>query len=56
MDAEGDIVEFRLRRSNESFEEALLLFKAEHYNTANNRLYYSAFYALLALLMMTLYQ
>ncbi|HEX8278510.1 MAG TPA: HEPN domain-containing protein [Segetibacter sp.] len=46
-----EIIQFRFQRSNEALEEALLLFKSGHYNSTVNRLYYSAFYAVSALLL-----
>lgn len=47
----NEIIQFRFKRGDEAFDEALLLFKAEHYNSTVNRLYYSAFYAVSALLL-----
>jgi uncharacterized protein (UPF0332 family) len=47
----NEIVQFRLKKSDEAFEESLLLFKAEHYSSTISRLYYSAFYAVSALLL-----
>lgn len=29
----NEIIQFRFKRSDEAFEEALLLFKAQHYNS-----------------------
>ncbi|KPA10848.1 HEPN domain protein [Candidatus Magnetomorum sp. HK-1] len=45
-----EIVKYRLERSNETFEEALLMQREKHWNTCANRLYYSCFYAVSALL------
>ncbi len=47
----NEIIQFRFKRSNEAFEDALLLQKAERYNSTVNRLYYSAFYAVSGLLL-----
>lgn len=47
----NEIIQFRFKRSDEAFEAGLLLFKAEHYNSTVNRLYYSAFYAVSAFLL-----
>lgn len=46
-----EVIQFRLQRSDEAFEEALLLASEGHYNTVVSRLYYSAFYAVSALLL-----
>jgi len=45
-----EIVKYRLERSNETYEEALLMKREKHWNTCANRLYYSCFYAVSALL------
>ncbi|MBF0118907.1 MAG: HEPN domain-containing protein [Desulfobacterales bacterium] len=45
-----DLVSYRLKRSNDSFEEAKILSSAEHWNACVNRLYYACFYAVSALL------
>ena len=45
------IVIYRLNRSDESLEEALILLKRDHVNTFVNRLYYACFYAVTALLL-----
>lgn len=47
----NEIIQLRFKRSNEAFEDALLLKKAERYNATVNRLYYSAFYAVSGLLL-----
>lgn len=47
----NEIIQFRIKRSDEAFEDALLLQKAGSYNSAVNRLYYSAFYAVSGLLL-----
>ena len=47
----NEVIQFRFEKSNEAFEESLLLFKAAHYSSTINRLYYSAFYAVSALLL-----
>jgi uncharacterized protein (UPF0332 family) len=45
------LVIYRLNRSDESLEEALILLKRDHVNTFVNRLYYACFYAVTALLL-----
>lgn len=45
-----DLIQYRLKRAREAFEEALLMKQEEHWNTCANRLYYACFYAVTALL------
>ncbi len=45
-----DLIEYRLERARETIEDAKLLAKAGHWNPCVNRLYYSCFYAVTALL------
>ncbi len=45
-----DLIAYRIGRSKETFEEALMMRRAGHWNTCANRLYYAAFYAVSALL------
>ena len=44
-DDAATLVRYRLDRAREALEEAALLFDSGHVNTAVNRLYYAAFYA-----------
>lgn len=44
------LVEYRIKRANETVKEAELLAKEGYYNAAANRLYYACFYAAQALL------
>lgn len=44
------LVQYRLERARESLDEAALLAADGHWNTCANRLYYSCFYAVSALL------
>ena len=46
-----DYIQYRFHRSEESYEEALILAERERWNTVINRLYYSCFYAVTALLL-----
>ena len=48
---EKDLIQYRLARSHEAIEEAQVLFNTEHLNACVNRLYYSCFYAVYALLL-----
>jgi len=45
-----ELVSYRLKRSNESLDEASMLFDQGHINTYINRLYYACFYSVSALL------
>ena len=44
------LIQYRLERAQESLDDARLLADAESWNTCVNRLYYSCFYAVSALL------
>ena len=44
------LVDYRLRRAEETLEEAQVMQRIEHWNACANRLYYAAFYAVSALL------
>jgi uncharacterized protein (UPF0332 family) len=46
-----DLVRYRFQRSKESYLDAELLAENERWNSAINRLYYSAYYAVTALLL-----
>ncbi len=46
-----DYIKYRFNRSKESFEEALILANNNKWNTVINRLYYSCFYSVIALLL-----
>jgi uncharacterized protein (UPF0332 family) len=46
----AELVKYRLTRARETFKEVDILVKNELWNTAVNRLYYSCFYAVIALL------
>jgi uncharacterized protein (UPF0332 family) len=45
-----ELIKYRVERAKESLEEAQLMANHQHWNTAINRLYYSAFYMVDALL------
>lgn len=46
-----DLIAYRLKRSEETLEEAKFTASGGFYNAAINRLYYSSYYAVLALLL-----
>jgi uncharacterized protein (UPF0332 family) len=46
----GDVVQYRLRRSRETLQDARILAHASRWNPCVNRLYYACFYAVSALL------
>jgi len=49
-DAEISLIRYRMDRSKEALSAARLMYEKGHYNDAVNRLYYSCFYAVIALL------
>jgi len=46
-----DYIRYRLDRSKDSYDDALILAERGEWNTVVNRLYYSCFYAVIALLL-----
>lgn len=46
-----DYIDYRLQKADESFEDAVLLAKNGRWNAVVNRLYYSCFYGVIALLL-----
>jgi len=46
----SEYIQYRFKRSEESFEEALIMIRSSKWNTAVSRLYYSCYYAVIALL------
>ena len=48
---EQDYIDYRLTKSDESFEDAKLLANNERWNASINRLYYASYYAVSALLL-----
>jgi uncharacterized protein (UPF0332 family) len=48
--SKADLIKYRLSRARETFDDAKILADNEKWNSAINRLYYSAFYAVMALL------
>jgi uncharacterized protein (UPF0332 family) len=47
-----ELVKYRLERAFETYEDALLLARSDKWNSSMNRLYYSAFYAVSALVLL----
>lgn len=45
-----DYIQYRISRSEEALEEAMIMAKHKHWNTAISRLYYSSYYMVDALL------
>lgn len=45
-----ELINYRISRSDEAYKEAILLAENQYWNTVANRLYYSCFYLLNALL------
>ena len=45
-----DLILYRIERARETFEEALLMQRAGHWNSCANRLYYACYYVVTALL------
>ncbi len=45
-----DLIRYRLERAKETYDEAILMKQENHWNACANRLYYSCFYAVLALI------
>ncbi len=46
-----DLIKYRLLRSKDTFEDAQILADRQKWNSTINRLYYSAYYAVMALLL-----
>jgi uncharacterized protein (UPF0332 family) len=46
-----DLINYRLERAKETLEDAKLLAEKQRWNSAINRLYYAAYYAIIALLL-----
>ena len=46
-----DLIQYRLLRSKDTFEDAQILADRQKWNSTINRLYYSAYYAVMALLL-----
>jgi len=51
IEKQEDYIQYRFHRSEETFDEALILAEKERWNAVVNRLYYSCYYAVIALLL-----
>lgn len=49
-DYNRDLIQYRIERAQETFEEALLMQRENHWNACANRLYYACYYTVTALL------
>jgi uncharacterized protein (UPF0332 family) len=47
----SEYIKYRFNRRQESFDEALIMIENKKWNTAISRLYYSCYYAAIALLL-----
>lgn len=47
----SEYINYRFKRAQESFDDALIMIDNKKQNTAINRLYYSSYYAVIALLL-----
>lgn len=50
-DAKIDLIHYRIERAKETLEDAKLLAGKQRWNSSINRLYYAAYYAVIALLL-----
>ena len=46
-----DLVNYRIARAKDTYDDALILAEREKWNSTINRLYYAAYYAIMALLL-----
>jgi uncharacterized protein len=51
IENKGDYIKYRFQRAIESYDEALIMAENKRWNAVINRLYYSCFYAVIALLL-----
>lgn len=49
-DYQQHLIRYKIERARETFEEALLMQREDHWNACANRLYYACFYAVTAIL------
>jgi len=49
--SKDDLIRYRLLRSKDTFDDAKILSDKERWNSAINRLYYSAYYSVIAILL-----
>lgn len=53
IERKHDLIQYRISRAYETYDDSLILREKEKWNSAVNRLYYSAFYAVSALLLLS---
>ena len=46
-----DLIQYRILRARDTFEDAQILAEKNKWNSTNNRLYYAAYYAVMAILL-----
>jgi uncharacterized protein len=51
INKKDEYIKYRFKRAQESIDDAIILIDNKKWNTAINRLYYSCFYAVIALLL-----
>jgi len=51
IENQDEYIKYRFKRAVESLDDALIMIENKKWNTAINRLYYSCFYAVIALLL-----
>ncbi len=51
INSRSDYIDYRLQRAEEAYNDAIILAHKERWNAVINRLYYSCFYAVIALLL-----
>lgn len=49
--SKNDLIKYRIERAKDTFDDAKILIEKEKWNSAINRLYYAAYYAVMALLL-----
>jgi len=54
--ARRDLMRYRLARARETYQEALLMAREQHWNACANRLYYACFYGINALFVQAGYE
>ncbi len=48
----NDLIRYRLSRAKDTYDDALILAERSKWNSTINRLYYAAYYAVMALLLL----
>jgi uncharacterized protein (UPF0332 family) len=47
----SDLIKYRIERAKDTYDDAMILYEKGKWNSTINRLYYSAYYAVMALLL-----